>query len=472
MSFREIVTLFIVVAALASGCNNDHPKSIVSPANTQAESAKTAFGTLNIKVSFLNTTGSTAAKLAAVESIDKITAYVYDEEDSLLVSQKLGISNNRYTGRIIVAAHENLRLVLAFFDGDIVRYLGEDSEIDVPADGEATAEVIANYMGLNILSPKTALAGEAYTVSWRVKDYAHSYQVEESDTPDFIKKSIVFDDDNYFTDITHTEEGLHYYRVRVLTAYGYGPWHSTGVSSTEILKNEGGIVVDGNIPGDEPSVVSIDFEDGSLANWSVRTNTAGSGSCSIVKGGLTGTGVNMLRCIASSASEEDVKALSIDYSPSVNWSGYSISFDFSVSGTTSSGELMLYIYDDTPEEKGNWLWPNQGYRINIGSMGIIQLMKGYNGTASALSSGEGSIEPGISYHVEIEARQGTIKIYLDNELIIDEFDDRIGGIFTSGSFSFILNNFAATPFTANIDNIVVSDITSSSDLIDIRDSTK
>ena len=260
------LSLFISCSKKNEGEYHD---TVVTPNNA------TTIGVIHLKVSF-NAWHQGNPKLAAIQTIDKATAIVFDPNGDELVRQDLTIEDNRAFGQITVLAQENLGVTLAYFDGLIIRYIGEDSDVDVPAGGQTTADIEVEYLGTSISSPDSVLAGNDFTVAWMQRPFALNYEVQEATQPDFSNAITLYEG----LDLSHQvagksgEDSTYYYRARVITPFGPGPWHSTGDASTGIIAAEGTIILDIPLPpgegigADNPILFFDDFENG-LGQWEV-----------------------------------------------------------------------------------------------------------------------------------------------------------------------------------------------------------
>jgi len=245
------VLALLTLAIIWSSCGRDKKTdSPVGPGDT----GKGATGTVEFAVSFAPW-HPFAAKEAAVEAVDMVTAYVYDNEENDIAEQKLEISGGRAKGNITVTAQNDLRVALAYFEKDTVKYLGEDTDVDVPARGSTTADIIEQYMGTSVIAPDTAYVGREYRISWMKRPFAEYYELQESVKPDFSDAWTLYADTDttYVVEAKRESDALYtfYYRARVWTKYGAGPWH--GVGATGVAGLEGTIIIDVPLPPEEPS---------------------------------------------------------------------------------------------------------------------------------------------------------------------------------------------------------------------------
>jgi len=238
--FSIFLAVMAATMCMSLGCGNDHPSQTLAPASGESET----FGTVRLNVSFAPRTG-TLAKTAGTEAIDVVSAYVYNADGTALLTEDLTLSEGRATGRLTVTALDNLKVVLAYYDGPVVQYIGQDEDVDVPHGGEASADIVEYYLGTSVTAPDTAFIGEKYTVSWEEKPLATGYELQES-------ARTVYQGVDTFTIIEPKEaEGSFLYRARVSTPYGFGPWHQLGAVSTGVYIKEGTLDIDVPVPDED-----------------------------------------------------------------------------------------------------------------------------------------------------------------------------------------------------------------------------
>lgn len=240
----------IALAFVWSSCGRD--KDSDSPLGPGG-AGKGATGSVEFSVGFAPW-HPFAAKESAVKLVDTVTAYVYDTENYDVAEENLAIADGRAKGSITVEAQNDLRVALVYYEKETVKYLGEDGDVDVPARGSATADITAHYMGTSVIAPDTAYVGREYTVSWMKRPFARYYELQEANESDFSDASTVYadPDTSYVIEAKRESEAklTFYYRARVWTQYGAGPWH--GVGATGVAGIEGTIVIDVPMPPENP----------------------------------------------------------------------------------------------------------------------------------------------------------------------------------------------------------------------------
>ena len=278
---RSYATLMLLAAAVSGAglisCGDSHPSGTSPTASTAPEAPAGADGassagpspsdpsgatdaaesegqgTVRLNVSFADWRPD-AAKPAELQVIDQATVYVYAPDGAEMARQQLTLVGGRATGELIVRAAENLRVVIVFYDGEVVRYLGQDSDVDVEIGQETTADLLCHYMGTWVQTPEIAGVDRSYTVSWAARTHATGYELQEATDPDFAEPTHLYEGTGLYYEVAGKAEvgAVYYYRGRAGTGYGLGPWHSTGAAAVEIHRNEGRIRIDIPIPPDEP----------------------------------------------------------------------------------------------------------------------------------------------------------------------------------------------------------------------------
>ena len=210
-------------------------------------------GTLRLNVTFAPW-GTGTAKIAEIQVFDRGTAFLYASDGAEIVRWDLDLSDGLAEGRATVRSAENLRAVVVFYDGQVVRYVGEDPDVDVEIGRETAAEVLCHYMGTWVRAPEIAGVGRLYTVSWLPRPHATGYELQESEHSDFSESVTVYEGTASSYELTGKPEvgEIYHYRARAGTGYGIGPWHSTGAGAVEIHKAEGDVDVKIPIPPEEP----------------------------------------------------------------------------------------------------------------------------------------------------------------------------------------------------------------------------
>lgn len=247
---RSSIIFLIIALMTLAGCSSDKPSN---PVSSPVKSSNGQAGTLLFNISVAPWYPH-AAKIARVQTIDRVTVYVYDSDDNEITEANLTKSGSRWQGSINVTAQSNMRVVIVYFDSSIVRYLGETGNVSVAARGSTEVDITVNYMGIIIDAPETAYTG--FEVSWMSKSFITGYQLQEDTLSNFSTATTVYDgpDTTYTVSIEGKTSGdIYYYRSRVNTDYGYGPWHSTGGGQTSFgEEGKGTLIIDVPDLSDEP----------------------------------------------------------------------------------------------------------------------------------------------------------------------------------------------------------------------------
>jgi len=240
-----------------TSCNSDRPATTTGPepaAPTVQTAPDITTGTVNFKITFASW-GSGNAKAAAIKAIDKVTAFVNNAAGNPVTQADLDIADSVARGRLTVPAQDNLQVTLVYFDGEVVRYIGQDEDVDVPAGAETTAEVEVAFQGVQVEAPESAQPGASYAITWGARPFATGYVLEEASQEDFSDANTIYQGaDTNFTVDAKGATGTFYYRVRTNTSYGAGPLPVTiNAVATLSSEAEGTIVVETPVPSDVPA---------------------------------------------------------------------------------------------------------------------------------------------------------------------------------------------------------------------------
>ncbi len=176
--------------------------------------------------------------------MDSVKVLVYSSSGSKVTDQRLTLNGTRWQGDIAVPAQNNMRVVLGYFGGSSVRYLGEKTGVNVASGETKTVDITVNYLGLSVSAPDSAAAD--FKVKWSSCPLATGYQLQQDTKSDFSTATQIYaGTDSTFTVLISgkTSGQTYYYRARVNTAYGYGPWYSKGGDST-VGNIAGTIIID------------------------------------------------------------------------------------------------------------------------------------------------------------------------------------------------------------------------------------
>ena len=248
---RKVILLIVILFISLTGCSSDKPPEnpVSSPVTIEEGSA----GTIVIKVS-VAPWRPYLGKIAGVETIDSVKAFVYSSEDTKIKEENLTKNESRWQASIEVPAQNNMRLALGYFDGSLVRYLGETTGVSVSGGETKEVEISVNFLGTTVTAPDSADAD--YEVEWMSRPFVTNYELQEDTKNDFTTAiSIYTGADTTYTVSTESKitGQIYYYRARVNTEYGYGPWYSTGGDQTNVpVPPNGTIIIDVLDLPDEP----------------------------------------------------------------------------------------------------------------------------------------------------------------------------------------------------------------------------
>ncbi len=250
---RTTVGGCLVAVLLVLGCDAGRDNS--RPTAPAPDWPGDAQGTLVLSVSFAPWRAD-AAKITAIQAIDAVRAHVYTAAAEPLLDQALTLAGGRAQGTLTVPAADGLRVVLVFLEGDIVRYLGAAPAVDVAAGDRVEVDIEAHSMGSTVTAPARVPAGQDYVVRWQARPRVTGYQLEEATTGDFADAVVRYEGMETAFPLTGPAPGTYFYRVRVATPYGWGPWPRTtggAVTQAETLA-----------PGDDAFVERVYVEGGRL----------------------------------------------------------------------------------------------------------------------------------------------------------------------------------------------------------------
>ena len=238
---RLSFSFFLSIALLLiCTCSPDEPYN----PNTQNESK----GTIIFKITWPSK--GYVAKIADVEEVSSIAAYVNSESGTEITHVDLRHEGARGKAEISVAAGNNYQIVLVAFESDLIKYIGSDDDVDVVAGGTTTAEV-SMYNAAPMLNSGESSGDNVYSFSWSSALFATKYILEEDDSASFTSPATQQTSNLTFS-FTNKSAGKYYYRVCSVTPYGNSIWSET--KTVEVGSN-GTITID--IPWPDESTVNL-----------------------------------------------------------------------------------------------------------------------------------------------------------------------------------------------------------------------
>lgn len=237
LSFSIVVSMAFL---LICNCGSDEPYK----PDSQGEQK----GTIALKVTWPSK--GQVAKIADVEEVSSITAYVNSESGTEITHVDLRHEESRGKAEISVAAGNNYQIVLVAFESDLIKYIGSDDDVDVVAGGTSTAEVtMAN--AAPVLNSGETTGDNAYKFSWTSSSFAVSYMFEEDVSDSFTSPSSQ-QTVNLTISYSNKQSGKYYYRVCGVTPYGNSIWSET--RTVEVGSN-GTITID--VPWPDETLVDV-----------------------------------------------------------------------------------------------------------------------------------------------------------------------------------------------------------------------
>jgi hypothetical protein len=193
---------------------------------------------------------------------------------------------------------------------------------------------------------------------------------------------------------------------------------------------------------------TFDFEDLDLSNWAFKENKSSVAYQRIVAGSLNGNGNSLLEVEITNAGDPSSEMMASYYEPSMSWNNYNVSFDFEIftSWCCFWHYMNFYFYSQSANLDDNT------YQITTSNQNnTIVLSKNVNGVGTELASASYSFSDSFIYHIDVEAKEGQIKVYVDNSLVMDVSDST----FSSGAFGLGVSNAGADNNKVHFDNVIV-----------------
>ena len=249
-----------VFILLIPGCGADRNwsnSSAFSPLAPESTVAKPGVGAMSINFKFTSAAkGKIVGKLAANEAIDRVTGYVYKMNGKELIHQDLAIKGGYASGTIPVPAPDTVKVAVAFYEGAIVRWLGETNYVLIDPGMNTPVTINEEFMGVSgMVYMQIVPINSSYKISWSKSSLATSYELWESTSETQGSGTIVYTGagDSYMIP-GKADEGILYYRARAATQYGFGPWYYLGLAPVQISLqgNPGGVEINTEIPRSEP----------------------------------------------------------------------------------------------------------------------------------------------------------------------------------------------------------------------------
>lgn len=129
-----------------------------------------------------------------------------------------------------------------------------------------------------------------------------------------------------------------------------------------------------------------------------------------------------------------------------SWSDYNVKADIKVENFNGSNRAMLC---------GRYTDQNNYYAVSLSSKngGIVELRKKVNGKSTTIEKISTSIKADKLYNVKLKLKGSTIKVYIDDEVVIESKDTSL----TKGAVALLSNKV-----NVSYDNVVVTDSSSDS----------
>lgn len=123
----------------------------------------------------------------------------------------------------------------------------------------------------------------------------------------------------------------------------------------------------------------------------------------------------------------------------LTWTDYTVSADIKVVDFNGSNRAFLC---------GRYTDGNNFYGVSLSSKNGLELRKKVNGSSSVITQVSTEIQQNTWYNVKLEMQGSTLKVYLNDELLIEATDDSL----TTGAVGLV-----ASKVKVNYDNVLVTD---------------
>jgi Tol biopolymer transport system component len=299
---------FIAVALLVLGCDrggHDRPKATVNQPQT--------LGDLRIEVTFSESGG--AASRVAASILDSGLVVARDSLGADVAQVSLTIDGDTFSGTITGLEPQTLSVLIGFFQGDTLRWVGTESDIIIQPGQLASASLSAKSTLLQLGGDSDTSPGFEVSLAWTTLSEATLYELEASQDPSFENTQNVYRGQD--STLTLDPSIGEYFRVRLQHDFGDGIWssaHHVEVAQPVLSGPPESIVL---VAGEELDLSVINSGSGLLTwrimetpNWLELSDTAdttesGAASAvgiSLVAGLVPGVYQDTLRFVTNSAS--------------------------------------------------------------------------------------------------------------------------------------------------------------------------
>ena len=240
---RHYIVALLAFGLSASGCNKK--QEVLSPSEGASGTGKVV-----LKVTYRRPHG-----LAKPAVVDRMTAYVYEADNTEIVHKDLERVGNMGRTTITLSAGNDRKVSVVAYEDTLVKWIGWDDDVDVVAGQTTTAEIEMGYTVPELEVPDTSSTG-SYTVRWGRVPGALRYILEEGGSEVYTGVDTTYG-------VEGKEQGSYVYRVKAEVGYsgaryGYSPW-SDEVEVVVSLREEGGIEIEVPWPEAGVNIEGIEF---------------------------------------------------------------------------------------------------------------------------------------------------------------------------------------------------------------------
>lgn len=244
--------LFLLLAMTGGfcivGCSNN-PDQTILPLSPDLENTKKGVGTIDLNITFATNeefSRDAAKKLAATEAnrIDKVSVYVTAKDINIKQDLDIITESGYANGVVTVPAPSTVSVSIAFFEASTVRWIGGASGVTVTAGASTAVTITVVFLGVTVQVPTNPIkTGTTYDITWAVNPLAIpfvvDYELQEANNAAFTSPTSFHTTLPSFTivnghDIIAGKSQSYWYRARINTLYGPGPWESPGTHFVNI----------------------------------------------------------------------------------------------------------------------------------------------------------------------------------------------------------------------------------------------
>ena len=128
----------IWLAVLAFGCSRE--KKVLLPEIETTSEETTQTGEMAFRITYQHPYG-----FAKAASVDRMTAYVYEADNTEITHRNLEKVGNMGRATISLSVGDNRRVSIVAYEDTLVRWIGWDDDVDILAGQTTTADIVMGY---------------------------------------------------------------------------------------------------------------------------------------------------------------------------------------------------------------------------------------------------------------------------------------------------------------------------------------